>query len=130
MARSLWGSPTFFLVFCKLKKNICINILKMSTILSLRVASFLFILCFCFSFPPFSSLSRLDSAVLESITEACYFLSSGYCVLPPTSPCPHPHPPPPPPQPPPPLFLVKFLKKLSPTKFLDYASHERLICDP
>lgn len=41
---------TFLSFFCKLK-NICINILKMSTILSLRVASFLFISCFfLFSF--------------------------------------------------------------------------------
>lgn len=70
----------------------------MSTILSLRVASFLFISCFfLFSFSSsffFSSLlcfflfffSRLYSAVLEQSTEACYSLSSGYCVLPPTSP--------------------------------------------
>lgn len=88
---------TFLSFFCKLK-NICINILKMSTILSLRVASFLFISCFfLFSFSSsffFSSLlcfflfffSRLYSAVLEQSTEACYSLSSGYCVLPPTSP--------------------------------------------
>lgn len=70
----------------------------MSTILSLRVASFLFISCFfLFSFSSsfffFIALvfflfffSRLYSAVLEQSTEACYSLSSGYCVLPPTSP--------------------------------------------
>ena len=47
---------TFLSFFCKLK-NICINILKMSTILSLRVASFLFILCFCYVLFSFSSSS-------------------------------------------------------------------------
>lgn len=57
----------------------------MSTILSLRVASFLFILFLFFSFSTllFQGLILL---FFRAIT-TCYFLSCGYCVLPPTSPC-------------------------------------------